>query len=476
MRHFRPQCELFVSNRRPLKSIWWRTAANLLLLLCFWGVVALFSIRAAFAVSTLWLMVAWLRDRRYQNALSAWIANAERDPLPPARGPWDDTFAELYRQKRESQKEQAALADALTSLRRAAQALPDGVVLLNAQNQIIWCNAQAEEHLDLKLASDAGQGIANLLRAPDFQAYLAQGEWDSALLLRVRTGSARLERALSVQLIEYGDSQRLLLSRDVTKLERLETMRRDFVANVSHELKTPLTVLSGFLETIREIKPPAKQRDEYLALMSEQAARMATLVSDLLTLSELEGSRPVSEDRIDMHALLKRIEDVTRPLSGGRHDLSFSSTPGLNLEGAESEIASALTNLVTNAIRYTPPGGRIEVSFQADGDHADAGASFVVTDTGIGIPTQHLPRLTERFYRVDRGRSRDTGGTGLGLAIVKHVLTRHQAQLEITSTVGIGSRFMARFPAARVRHDAPAPRRAAAVEDDQQASGVADSV
>ncbi len=441
-----------------MKSIWWRSGASLLVLCCLAGFIALFSIRAALSLSTLWLLVAWLRDRRYQQALSAWIANAETDPLPPASGPWDDTFGELYRQKRGYQREQAALAEALASLRRAAQALPDGVVLLNAQNQIIWCNAQAEEHLELRLASDAGQGIANLLRSPDFLAYLTRGEWDSALLLRMRTGSSRVERSLSVQMIEYGDAQRLLLSRDVTKIERLETMRRDFVANVSHELKTPLTVLSGFLETIREIKPPAKQRDEYLTLMSEQAQRMATLVSDLLTLSALEGTRPLSEERIDMAALMNRIETVTRPLSGGRHDLSFRSTPGLDLEGAESEVASALTNLVTNAIRYTPAGGRIEVSFTSDGAGQAAGAVFTVSDTGIGIPAQHLPRLTERFYRVDRGRSRETGGTGLGLAIVKHVLTRHQAQLEITSTVGVGSRFMARFPAERVRHsEVPVP-------------------
>jgi two-component system phosphate regulon sensor histidine kinase PhoR len=285
----------------------------------------------------------------------------------------------------------------------------------------------------------------------------------------MRTGSARVERSLSVQMIEYGDAQRLLLSRDVTKIERLETMRRDFVANVSHELKTPLTVLSGFLETIREIKPPAKQRDEYLTLMSEQAQRMATLVSDLLTLSALEGTRPLSEERIDMGVLMTRIETVTRPLSGGRHDLSFRATPGLDLEGAESEVASALTNLVTNAIRYTPPGGRIEVSFASDGASQDAGAVFTVSDTGIGIPAQHLPRLTERFYRVDRGRSRETGGTGLGLAIVKHVLTRHQAQLEVTSTVGVGSRFMARFPAERVRHSEP-PKAAIEISEEPDAS------
>jgi two-component system phosphate regulon sensor histidine kinase PhoR len=227
-------------------------------------------------------------------------------------------------------------------------------------------------------------------------------------------------------------------------------MRRDFVANVSHELKTPLTVLAGFLETIREVKLPARQQEHYLALMSEQAERMQRLVADLLTLSALEADRAPSNDTIDMTALLARIEAAATELSKGRHTLSFEVDPALHLLGSETEIASALTNLVTNAIRYTPEGGQISVTWSkieaADGSHAQ----FVVSDTGIGIESHHLPRLTERFYRVDRGRSRGSGGTGLGLAIVKHVLTRHQGRLEITSSVGAGSRFVALFPKPRM--------------------------
>jgi two-component system phosphate regulon sensor histidine kinase PhoR len=431
-----------------LKSIWWRSGATLLALIAISALVAaLFSIKAAATFFAIWIGLAWIRDQRYLAALVRWTDSDGAEPLPPASGPWDDLFAKLYRSKRDHVREHDALADALASLRRAAQALPEGVVMLNAQNQILWCNDQAEDHFELRRDSDAGQSISNLLRTPDFLQYLARGEWDTALLLRVRARDHREERVLSAQLVEYGDAQKLLLSRDVTKVERLETMRRDFVANVSHELKTPLTVLSGFLETIRELQPPAKQREQYLALMTEQAERMQTLVADLLTLSALEASVAPADEDIDMQALIGRIASEARTLSGGRHTLTLAVAPGLGLSGSETEIASALTNLVTNAIRYTPEHGRIDITWREDA----RGAVFEVADTGIGVPQQHLPRLTERFYRVDRGRSRGTGGTGLGLAIVKHVLTRHQASLDIRSSVGIGSTFSAHFPPSRVR-------------------------
>jgi two-component system, OmpR family, phosphate regulon sensor histidine kinase PhoR len=447
-----------VQSRTPLlRSIWWRSGATLVTLALVSALVAaLFSLKAAASFFAVWIGVAWLRDQRYLAALQRWTDSDGAEPLPPASGPWDDLFAKLYRRKRDYVREHDALADALASLRRAAQALPEGVVMLNSQNQILWCNDQAEDHFELQREGDAGQSISNLLRAPDFLTYLAQGQWDSALLLRVRARDGREERVLSAQLVEYGDAQKLLLSRDVTKIERLETMRRDFVANVSHELKTPLTVLSGFLETIRDIQPPAKQREHYLALMEEQAERMQTLVADLLALSALEASVAPAEERIDMGLLVSRIRHEAETLSAGRHTLAFGLTEGLQLTGAESEVTSALTNLVTNAIRYTPEGGRIDVSWREEARDDGMGAVFRVEDTGIGIPQQHLPRLTERFYRVDRGRSRGTGGTGLGLAIVKHVLTRHQATLDIRSTVGTGSTFSAHFPPARVALIAPA--------------------
>jgi two-component system phosphate regulon sensor histidine kinase PhoR len=411
---------------------------------------AMFGGAAAWASIAICCAILWLRDQQALVLLRRWV-EADRDGAPPlSTGVWEDVFARLYKQNRDSERTLRGLSEALSTLRRAAQALPDGVVMLNDQSQIIWCNGQAEDHLSLRLSSDAGQSIVNLLRNPDFLQYLGYGEWEHSIELRVRGAAQGSDRMLSIQLVAYGDDQKLLLSRDVTKIERLETMRRDFVANVSHELKTPLTVLAGFLETIREMKLPARQQDHYLLLMSEQAARMQHLVADLLTLSALEATHTPIDEAIDMSALIQRIEDAARELSKGRHVLEFHVEPHLDLLGAESEIASALTNLVTNAIRYTPDGGRIAVSWKrVAGEDGEVG-QFAVADSGIGIPAQHIPRLTERFYRVDRGRSRESGGTGLGLAIVKHVLTRHEAPLEITSTVGVGSRFAASFPASRL--------------------------
>jgi two-component system phosphate regulon sensor histidine kinase PhoR len=247
--------------------------------------------------------------------------------------------------------------------------------------------------------------------------------------------------------IEYGERQRLVLSRDITQFENVERMRREFVANVSHELRTPLTVIAGFLEMMREEKDPARAR-RHLDLMTEQAARMERLVADLLTLSQLESSPPPQMDEtIDVEALLGRLEAEARALSGGRHRVEASADRGLTLVGSEAELASAFGNLVSNAIRYTPEGGTVRLAWKA----SNGGAEFEVEDDGIGIPAEHISRLTERFYRVDRGRSRETGGTGLGLAIVKHALTRHGATLHVTSTPGKGSCFAARFSDLRVR-------------------------
>ncbi len=451
-----------------MNPIWWRVLVICAVVaLSSLGIGALFGMMPALVCVSLLLALVWGRDQRTLIAIWNWI-DSGRDGAPPhTSGVWEDLLARLYRQNRENERHQRALSDALGSFRRAGQALPDGVVMLNQQNQIVWCNGQAEEHFNLKLRSDIGQSITNLLRHPDFLEYLEQGQWEHSIDLRVRApvGQAA-DRVLSAQLVAYGQDQRLLLSRDVTKIERLETMRRDFVANVSHELKTPLTVLAGFLETIREVKLPARQQEHYLDLMTEQAERMQHLVADLLVLSALEGNDTMADEQINMAALLQRIEAATRSISAGRHELSFDAEPGLDLWGAESEVASALTNLITNAIRYTPDGGRIEVQWQRVSDENGESARCIVTDTGIGIPAQHLPRLTERFYRVERGRSRESGGTGLGLAIVKHVLTRHQGHLEVISTVGVGSRFSAVFPAARTRKPAPAAPQAEGVEVD----------
>ena len=431
-----------------MNPVWVRT-------LSFIGVVAIGSLivrglsdwttALGFAAATMTLR--YLRDAIHLRNLSRWSRQEMGATLPRSSGAWEELYAQLYHRGRARQREHATLTAALISFRGAAQALPDGVVTLNAQNQIVWCNAQAEQHLTLRLADDEGRYIANLVRAPDFLDYLSRGEWDKPVQLRVRHPGQGIERVLSLQLVAYGDAQKLLLSRDITRFERLETMRRDFVANVSHELKTPLTVLTGFLETISESAVTPKQRAQYMGLMQEQAGRMQRLVDDLLTLSALEATKGPREDTVDTTMLFQRIEETARHLSSGQHDLQFSIEPDLAVLGSETELTSAFTNLVTNAIRYTPEGGRIDVRWHRLGDGA---AALTVVDSGIGIPQQHLPRLTERFYRVDRGRSRQSGGTGLGLAIVKHVLTRHQGALTITSEVGRGSTFVATLPASRI--------------------------
>ena len=326
-------------------------------------------------------------------------------------------------------------------MRRAVQALPDGVVILDSANRIEWFNRTAEVQLQLDPGTDLGQNIANLVREPEFIGYLNSSE-DS---VRIARGPAL---ALSLQLIPFGQSQKMLLSRDVTQAERVDVMRRDFVANVSHELRTPLTVLVGFLETVRELKLDPQRMRDYLGMMQEQAARMQRIIEDLLTLSALDSAPPASGERqIAVRPLLLRLKADAEALSGGRHTIKMQieETHG-GVLGVESELVSALGNLVSNAIRYTPAGGTITLTWREGPD----GGRFSVEDTGIGIDPEHLPRLTERFYRVDRSRSRETGGTGLGLAIAKHALARHDATLEIESQPGKGSRFSARFPARRL--------------------------
>lgn len=333
------------------------------------------------------------------------------------------------------------LEDALTRFRRAAQALPDGVVILDSENRIEWCNDTAAAQLGLDPRADAGQAIANLLRAPAFIDYLAARDHSKSAPVNVLIGNAMF----ALQLIPYGEAQKLLLSRDITQAERVETMRRDFVANVSHELRTPLTVLVGFLETVRELKLDPQRTRDYIGMMQEQASRMHRITEDLLTLSVLESAPLPAAEHVRVKPMLERLHADAEALSAGRHRISLRAWPTVDLLGSETELASAFGNLVTNAIRYTPEGGEIRIVWRDEPD----GSSFTVEDTGIGIAPEHLPRLTERFYRVDRSRSRETGGTGLGLAIVKHTSARHQATLDVESQQGKGSRFTIRFPGKR---------------------------
>jgi len=407
------------------------------------------------AVLSVGLVALLASHARHLRLLARWAAGDVPD-VPEGAGAWRDVLTLLYRRQRTEVRRRRTLARLLARSRRAGRALPYGMAILDAEHRILWCNDSSESHLDIDVHADAGHPITNLVRQPEFVRYVAARDFSAPLVLKTARGDGLV---LSVQLVPYVESQWLLLSRDVTQATRLETMRRDFVANVSHELRTPLTVLIGFLETVRELKLDPERSRDYLNLMAEQGRRMQRIIDDLLTLSTLESAPgPEHDERVDVALLLARVLGEAQALSAGRHRVRLDADEGFDLLGAENELASAFGNLASNAIRYTPPDGEVRLVWRASRE----GATFSVEDTGIGIEREHIPRLTERFYRVDRGRSRESGGTGLGLAIVKHALARHQAALEIESEPGRGSRFAARFPARRMVA-APARRKSEAL-------------
>lgn len=409
-----------------------------------WFFSAIVSPNAGWTVAVALLAYWVVYQLYYLQKTMQWLEDFRLEKVPHGAGTWDLIFAKIYRIAKSGEQQRQQLAETLKDFRSATQAMPDGVVTLDEDNQVIYANEQAEEQLGISNEKDGGRNLINIVRHPDFVAYLNGTDWDKSIVLR---GLRDSERVLQLQLIPYGTHQRLLMTRDITQLDRLETTRRDFVANVSHELKTPLTVLSGFLETIRELPVTEAQRNQYLGLMHAQAHRMENIVEDLLVLSKLESTNaPAQEDSIDMRNMMDRLAADANTMSRSQHHIECTAASSAKLIGAEDELASAFSNLVSNAIRYTPAGGTIRLTWSINPEGCSV---FGVEDTGPGIEPQHLPRLTERFYRVDRSRSRETGGTGLGLAIVKHVATRHQATLLIDSEVGKGSRFSMVFPEKR---------------------------
>lgn len=404
---------------------------------------------AAIGASIL-LALALVRDSLALSRLLRWLKAPDVARVPEGTGAWAEVF---YRASRQLRLWNGKLGYEEAKLRRFIEALqvsPNGVILLDEHNQIDWFNATAGQHFGLDAQRDQRQHAVHLIRNPEFVAYLQAQRFHEPLHMH-RTG-AQGALTLSVQVFPYGDMQKLLLSQDITQFERTEAMRRDFVANVSHEIKTPLTVLGGFIETLRDMPLDEAQRARVLDLMQSQSDRMRHLVEDLLALARLEGDPfPPAEQTIDMAGLLAQLKAEATALSGGKHRIELVATGDLSVRGSQQELHSALSNLVSNAVRYTPEGGSIRLEWRLTSDDGAAPqAEFSVTDTGIGIAPEHIPRLTERFYRVDRGRSRSSGGTGLGLAIVKHVLLRHQAELLVHSVPGKGSRFVVRFPAARL--------------------------
>ena len=367
--------------------------------------------------------------------------------MPIGAGAWEDVFATIYHEQRRHNRSKIQLSSALDRFRHAASALPDGVVLLDDDNKIEWCNKPAEQQLGLMLKQDINKPIVYLVRNAEFIKYLEHHVDIEPIKLK---SWIRLDVTLEIQLVAFGSSQKLLISRDVSQQEKLEHMRRDFIANVSHELRTPLTVVGGFLETLSDMDGAVPENlRNYFGMMQEQTSRMRLLIEDLLTLSQLEsGATSLDEAELDVYALLSNILNEAKSLSNGQHTISLEANQTLALVASNQELHSAFGNLVGNAVRYTPDGGSISIKWEEKNQEA----IFSVTDTGLGIEQQHIDRLTERFYRVDRSRSRGTGGTGLGLSIVKHILNRHQARLEIISEYGKGSTFKAVFPKTRIVH------------------------
>ena len=396
-----------------------------------------YGLIAGLAAAVAGLLVFLGIQLHYLYQLSMWLDDPQSAKLPDGWGAWTEVFARLYRMRRGDEKNQAELAEWLARFRQAMSLLPDGVVIMDDVLFLEWCNPAAEQHLGLQLDRDKGMRVTNLVRSPEFLDYIILGRYEQPLTLSLR------DRKLVVQIIPFENRRQILVTHDTTESARIETMRRDFIANASHELRTPLTVINGFLE-IATMQPDLepKTRMSHLKLMSEQGHRMQNLVEDMLTLTRLESVEyPLRPERVAIRPLLEQIEQEAIALSGGRHAISLH-VDGPDIKGSMDELRSAFGNLVSNAVRYTPQGGSVEIRWE----NAEAGPQFTVRDTGIGIRPENISRLTERFFRVDKSRSRETQGTGLGLAIVKHVLLRHDATLAIESAPEQGSTFTVKFP------------------------------
>ncbi|QCB45650.1 phosphate regulon sensor histidine kinase PhoR [Hydrogenophaga sp. PAMC20947] len=412
------------------------------------------SFFGALAGATVWSAFDALRARR----VLTWLNKGETSRPPALSGVWGEVL-ERSRKLVKKLEKKASNSDArLEDFLAAIQASPNGVVLLDSSGRIEWSNLTAATHLGFDPQRDLGQYVRNLVRAPAFVSYMDIGNFGHEIQIDGPGPRPSQPSKISLQVHPYGKKRKLMISRDVTAVQLAETMRRDFVANVSHEIRTPLTVLSGFVETMQCLPLDEEERVRYLALMSQQAQRMQTLVSDLLTLSRLEGSpAPGQGDWAEADELLNHVVQEARGLSAAiaepTHEIVVETCQALKISGSKTELLSAMSNLLSNAVRYTPGGGTITVGWRVR--ESDGWGEFFVSDGGHGIAAEHLPRLTERFYRVDRSRSRETGGTGLGLAIVKHVVQRHGGQIDIQSEIGRGSTFVMALPPVRVRAAQP---------------------
>ncbi len=397
--------------------------------------------------------------------LHHWAALPRQRELPMGTGAWDMLFERIARYVKLENETRTDLSAELAQLHVAVDQLPDGLTLIDRLDHVEWCNNAAAE---LHGIFASGRPVHHFIRQPEFVDYLDSNDYRAAPVLAL---PSRPGRFFEMRVHAVHDGGKLLITRDVTDQAKLDAMRRDFVANVSHEIRTPVTVIGGFAETLLNIEVGEDSRRQYLSTILKQSQTMQRLVDDLLTLSTLENSGGTdTEERIDVCAMVNAIANEARALSQGRHTIDVRIDGRPMVLAAAIEFESAARNLMTNAVRYTPSGGRIVVQWQVRDGHGE----LSVRDNGIGIAPEHLPRLTERFYRIDRGRSRDTGGTGLGLAIVKHIMTRHGGTLAIDSHIGEGSTFTLRFPGRRLieaMHDGPGVEQAAHAEHAEPAAG-----
>lgn len=399
-----------------------------------WALAAGLAIHLGWTLSQLLRLHKWLKEHQPD------------EPPPDGYGLWGEVFDSIYHLQRRNLRARGRLQAVIDRVQESTAALNDAVIMLDNNGNLEWWNRAAETLLGLKTPQDSGQSITNLLRDPRFIDYFERGSYLEPLELPSPLND---RRRLQFHITHYGNREHLMLVRDVTRLYQLEQMRKDFIANVSHELRTPLTVIAGYLETLLDNVEDVNPRWlRALQQMQQQGGRMQNLLNDLLLLAKLEATDYPSDNQpVAVDLLLLSIKGDAQALSGERmHRISLEADPHLRLKGSEAELRSAFSNLVFNAVKYTPKEGEIRIRWWGD----EQGAHLSVQDSGPGIEARHLPRLTERFYRVDSSRASNTGGTGLGLAIVKHVLLRHRARLEIDSSLGKGSTFTCHFPAQQV--------------------------
>jgi two-component system phosphate regulon sensor histidine kinase PhoR len=432
-----------------LTTYWFKEALRLV---AFAGVGmildGIFDQGPGFLILSLLLFIAWhgVRLRR----LARWLMYRNQPDPEFGNDIWGELYYQVQRRKARARKRERKLKGMIRRYRESSSAMPDAAVVLRADNTIEWMNDAAAPLLGLRAGADLGSRIDNLVRHPDFVRFLRSGKYEEGINLLSPVDE---DRTMEIHIVPYGHEQRLLVARDITRMHQLEVMRRDFVANVSHELSTPLTVISGYLEKMADSPPSPERLVKPVMQMREQTERMRQLVSDLLQLSRLETDAAEPEEIVDVAPMIRRVvNEVSQSGGGNSHRFELRLADAILLSGVSRDLYTAFSNLVRNAAQYTPEGGTITVRWGDD----NGGARLDVEDTGIGIPAAAIPRLTERFYRVDAGRSRRAGGTGLGLSIVKHVLRQHQATLKVKSVVDKGSTFSCLFPEERVERRDPA--------------------